>query len=91
MSKENQPMTHSFFFDLHRYREYRANRDKRKRRIFSSKNEKNDLKTDSKRSFKPILYHQEKLELNSTLKVHEKMENRSPKGNMWSAIPVALL
>ena len=39
------------------YREYHANRDKRKRRIFSSRNEKNNLKTDPDRSFKPILCH----------------------------------
>ena len=38
------------------YREYRANRDKRKRHIFSSENDRFDLKTDSDRSVKPILY-----------------------------------
>ena len=38
------------------YRVYGANRDKRKQHIFSSENDRFDLKTDSDRSFKPILY-----------------------------------
>ena len=42
---------------LARYREYRANRDKKKRHIFSSENAKFDLKIDPGRSFKPILHH----------------------------------
>ena len=59
-----------------KYREYRANRDKRKQRIFSSENGKSELKTDSDRSFKPILYHQEKLKLNITLKVQKNIEKK---------------
>ena len=72
--------THVYFLDVFlctNYREYHANRDKRKRRIFSSGNEKNDLKTDPDRSFKLILCHQEKLSLNCIPKVHEQTE-KSP-------------
>ena len=85
-------------FRIRRYREYHANRDKRKRHIFSSENEKSDLKTDSDRSFKPILYHQEKLSLYSTLKVHKGIEKKAKFDkfhvisfkNLWSTLIVHL-
>ena len=59
-------MTGFFMETDSNYREYSANQDKRKQHIFFSENDRFDLKTNSDRSFKPILYFKKNDDTEST-------------------------